>query len=127
MDDIKSPKKKQKTGRPKLDIDGHQVQALASFHCTDKEIASFFDCHPDTLRSRFSAFLDKGREEGKRRLRKMQWEAAEKGNVVMLIWLGKQYLNQKESPENNDNADKSNVVYESEWGGMFEQSNSNKE
>ena len=29
----------------------------------------------------------------------MQWKSAEKGNVVMLIWLGKQVLGQSDTPE----------------------------
>jgi hypothetical protein len=28
----------------------------------------------------------------------MQWKAADKGNVTMLIWLGKQVLGQAETP-----------------------------
>ena len=37
--------------------------------------------------------------QGKIELRKKQWEIAMDGNVKMLIWLGKQYLGQSESPE----------------------------
>ena len=29
----------------------------------------------------------------------MQWSAAENGNSTMLVWLGKQYLNQKDKQE----------------------------
>jgi hypothetical protein len=32
-------------------------------------------------------------------LRRMQWQAAENGNPTMLVWLGKQYLNQKDKAE----------------------------
>ena len=37
--------------------------------------------------------------EQKIELRKKQWEVAMDGDVRMLIWLGKQYLGQSESPE----------------------------
>ena len=37
--------------------------------------------------------------EQKIELRKKQWEVAMDGDVKMLIWLGKQYLGQSESPE----------------------------
>jgi hypothetical protein len=29
----------------------------------------------------------------------MQWKAADRGNVTMLIWLGKQVLGQSEQPQ----------------------------
>jgi hypothetical protein len=85
-----------KVGRPKLDIDPEQVTRLARLHCTMEEMASFFGCHRDTLHNNFSAEIDKGRSEGNISLRRKQWQmAVEKGNVVMLIWLGKQMLGQR--------------------------------
>ena len=85
-----------KVGRPKLDIDPEQVTRLARLHCTMLEMASFFGCHIDTLRDNFSNEIDKGRSEGNISLRRKQWQmAVEKGNVVMLIWLGKQMLGQR--------------------------------
>ena len=87
--------KERKLGRPKLDIDPEQVKRLARLHCTTQEMAYFFDCHVDTLRDNFSNFIDKGKAEGNISLRRKQWQmAVEKGNVVMLIWLGKQMLGQ---------------------------------
>ncbi len=85
-----------KVGRPKLDIDPEQVKRLARLHCTMQEMADFFGCHRDTLHNNFSAEIDKGRSEGNISLRRKQWQmAVEKGNVVMLIWLGKQMLGQR--------------------------------
>jgi hypothetical protein len=87
--------KERKLGRPKLDIDPEQVKRLARLHCTTQEMAYFFDCHVDTLRDNFSNFIDKGKAEGNISLRRKQWQmAVERGNVVMLIWLGKQMLGQ---------------------------------
>lgn len=91
--------------RPKkYNIDTKQVESLAGFGCTNKEIASFFGCSADLIEKSYSEFMTKGREKGKIRLRQWQMKAAEKGNVTMLIWLGKQMLGQKEQPleENND-------------------------
>ena len=86
--------------RPKkYDIDTEQVEKLASFGCTNIEIASFFGCTDSLLRKSYSEFLTKGRDKGKIRLRQMQWKAADKGNVTMLIWLGKQVLGQVEKSE----------------------------
>ena len=61
-----------------------------------QEMADFFGCHRETLRENFSPQIDKGRSEGNISLRRKQWQmAVEKGNVVMLIWLGKQMLGQR--------------------------------
>ncbi len=87
-----------KGGRPKKPIDMEMVSKLAMIHCTMEEIASFFDVHVDTLRNR-EGFLDvykRGMDDGKKSLRRMQFTSAEKGNVTMQIWLGKQYLKQRD-------------------------------
>ena len=86
--------------RPKkYDIDTKQVEQLASYGCTNREIASFFGCDESLIKKSYSSFLTKGRDKGKIRLRKLQWNAAEKGNVPMLIWLGKQLLDQTDKQE----------------------------
>lgn len=85
--------------RPKKVIDPEQVKALAGIGCTMIEIASVMKCSVDTLENRFSDVIKEGRETGRMSLRRMQWEAAKKGNTVMLIWLGKQLLGQKEKVE----------------------------
>ena len=95
--------------RQKLKIDKEKVEQLASFGCTTSEIGSFFGCDEGTIRNRFSENLTKGKEKGKIRLRQMQWKAADKGNVTMLIWLGKQLLGQ---------ADKSEVTWENPVDGV---------
>ena len=45
----------------------------------------------------YSPAIEK-RDLGKVSLRRQQWKAAEKGNITMQIWLGKQLLKQSESP-----------------------------
>lgn len=98
----KQPAKKAaklKTGRPSSEIDARLVENLASIGCTLKEIAAACNCHQDTLLNRFSEVMDKGRENGKTRLRKKQIELALAGNVTLLIWLGKQMLGQAEKVE----------------------------
>ena len=47
----------------------------------------------------FEDFYKKHNDEGRMSLRRMQWSAAENGNSTMLVWLGKQYLNQKDKQE----------------------------
>ena len=86
--------------RPKkYKLDKDKIEQLASFGCTNTEIASFFGCSSDLIEKSYSEFLTKGRDKGKIRLRQMQWKAADKGNVAMLIWLGKQVLGQTEKSE----------------------------
>ncbi len=90
-------------GRPKLEISETQVLNLAKLMCTHKEIASFFNCSTDTIADRFSDTIIKGHEVGKISLRRKQWKLAGK-NAAMAIWLGKQYLDQREkvTPGNSD-------------------------
>lgn len=85
--------------RPKIEINPIEVEKLAAMQCTNSEIAAFFDCSQDTIERRFAAELAKGREKGKAKLRRLQWQSAEKGNVVMQIWLGKQILGQSDKTE----------------------------
>lgn len=93
-----------KVGRPRLNIDPETVRKLARLHCTMQEMADFFGCHRETLLNNFSTEIAKGKSEGNISLRRKQWQmAVEKGNVVMLIWLGKQMLGQVNERLDNDN------------------------
>ena len=57
-------KEKKSMGRPKkYDIDTKEVEQLASFGCTNIEIASFLGCDESLLRKTYSEFLTKGREK----------------------------------------------------------------
>lgn len=78
-----------------------KVLLYASHFCTIKEIiaALNLDCTPETFTNNFRDIYQKGREQGKQILRSLQNKAASNGNVTMLIWLGKQYLGQRETPE----------------------------
>lgn len=85
--------------RPLKDIDPKDVEKLASMFASNVEIAHFLDCSVDTLTRRFAEELNKGRSLGRIALRKLQWASAQKGNVVMQIWLGKQILGQVDKHE----------------------------
>jgi hypothetical protein len=85
----------------KYDIDTEEVEKLASYGCTNVEIADFFGCDESLIRKSYSEFLTKGRADMKIRLRKMQFNLAEK-SAVMGIWLGKQMLNQTDYPITED-------------------------
>ena len=92
--------KKKTPGRPKkYKIDTEQVERLAGLGCTNTEIASFFDVGEHIIRKSYAEYLTKGRDKGKIRLRQWQLKSAERGNVAMLIWLGKQMLGQTDKQE----------------------------
>jgi hypothetical protein len=97
---VKETPKKNKGGRPKIVIDYAMVEKFASMQCTYKEIACFFECSEDRLKKdeEFIHHYKKAFESGKMSLRRIQWKLAEK-NTTMAIWLGKQYLNQKDNIE----------------------------
>ena len=86
--------------RPKFKIDYEAVRKLASIMCTEKEIASFLGCDERTLQrdDEFCRVFKEGKETGKMSLRRMQWKLAEK-SYAMAIFLGKQYLGQRDTFE----------------------------
>ena len=86
--------------RPKkYNIDTEQVEKLASFGCSNTEIASFFGCDESLIRKSYSEFIAKGKDKGKIRLRQLLWKSAERGNVAMQIWLSNQYLGMTDKQE----------------------------
>jgi len=96
--------------RPKKQIDQSMVEKLAMIMCTMNEIASVVGCSVDTLERRFADVIKEGQAKGKTSLRRWQYQAAEKGNTAMLIWLGKQFLGQTEKIDQSIEANKSFVL-----------------
>ena len=88
-------------GRPKKEIDYISVEKLANIQCTQEEIANFLGLSVRTLQrdEEFCRIYKKGQDNGKMSLRRMQWKLAEK-SYAMAIFLGKQYLGQKDIVEN---------------------------
>lgn len=80
--------------RPEIEVDPEMVIKLASFGCTTKDIGDVLGCSDQTLNRRFREELVEGRAKLRNRLRMKQVEVAMSGNVSMLIWLGKQLLDQ---------------------------------
>lgn len=104
-----SGKERAKTGRPpKLVVTDElltQIQGLARIQCTQREAAAVLRVDRDTfglfLRSHEKAreAWETGLESGKASLRRLQFKNAENGNATMQIWLGKQWIDQKDKSE----------------------------
>ncbi len=88
-------------GRPKKVIDYALAEKLAHIQCTVSEIANMMGVARETLErdKQFRHIHEKGMENGRSSLRRLQWKAAEAGDRTILIWLGKQYLGQKDRSE----------------------------
>lgn len=84
---------------------------LCSIQCTKEEICAVLEVSEKTLNSwcnnvygeNFSLVFNEKREYGKSSLRRTQWKLAEK-NPTMAIFLGKQYLRQRDNIEVEHNA-----------------------
>lgn len=92
-----------KMGRPKIYIDQKEFEKLCKLQCTLEEIAGWFDCSEDkiemwckeTYLTTFSDIFKVKSQGGKVSLRRMQFKLAETSSA-MAIWLGKQYLGQRD-------------------------------
>ena len=85
--------------RPVKAVDTEAIKKLSQLHCTYEEIAEFLDVSTKTLQRNYVHLIKKGREMGKISLRRAQFEKAIGGNVAMMIWLGKQHLDQRDKIE----------------------------
>lgn len=109
---MEETEKKDGRGRPwvRTNIDREVFEQLCGIQCTQQEIADFFgmsvdsvlrwckDTYNMTFEEAFSQFRSKGRVS----LRRTQWRMSEK-NPALAIWLGKQYLGQKDEQNINQN------------------------
>ena len=96
---------RKKTGPKPMIIDYDQVANDASLQYTEYEIAQHIGLSDDGFRKRKARdkklrdALDKGRARGRGSLRRAQWKGAQAGNPTMLIWMGKQYLGQRDKAD----------------------------
>jgi len=93
--------------RPKKEFNVETFEKLCAIQALETEIANWFDMSHDTINRRchevygdsFANTYKKYSENGKISLRRKQVQVALGGNVTMLIWLGKQILNQTDKAE----------------------------
>ena len=84
-------------------------ESLCSIQCTREEICAVLNVSKDTLLrwckatygTDFETIFEQKKMYGKMSLRRMQYKLAEK-NPTMAIWLGKQYLGQKDTINNTN-------------------------
>ena len=92
--------------RPRIEIDREQFIGLCNIQCTLHEIAYWFKCSEDTIerwckrefKEGFADTYKKYSVGGLISLRRYQLKMAEH-NPTMAIWLGKQYLGQRDKIE----------------------------
>lgn len=92
-----------KTGRPYKEIDKKLFENLCGIMCTEAEMCNLLDVTDKTLNSwckrtygkSFSEVYKKYSDTGRISLRRLQFQHAKK-SVPMAIFLGKQYLGQRD-------------------------------
>jgi AraC-like DNA-binding protein len=102
----------------KKKLDWELIDNLIKIGCTNKEIAAVVKVDEDTLTNHckkekgmlFSEYIKRGQGEFRMSLRRLQYKAAQNGNVTMLIWLGKQFLGQKDKVINENINDTPQIV-----------------
>jgi hypothetical protein len=92
-------KSRPKRGRPPLAISAKSVEELAALGCNPEEIAGVLGCSRDTIDRNFAEQVALGRMRLAKKLRERQIDIAMNGSVPLLIWLGKQYLGQRDKAE----------------------------
>lgn len=100
---------KSKRGRPSKEVDWDTFEKLCEIQCTQKEMAFVLGVHPETLSYKaketyeedYQAVYERYSAKGIESLRRSQFNLA-KTNASMAIWLGKQYLGQKDTVSENN-------------------------
>ena len=91
-------------GRPRKEISIAELEKLVALQATAGECASWCNVSEDTIDLRvkeagyagFTDFFKRHRGAGQVSLRRKQFETAMTGNPTMLVWLGKDWLDQSD-------------------------------
>jgi hypothetical protein len=101
-------------GRKKINIDWDKVDSYLKAQCSGPGIAAILGVHENTLYNRclidknvdFGAYAAIKKGEGREILRAKQFKTAMDGDKTMLIWLGKQYLEQSDKIDHSNKGEK---------------------
>ncbi len=93
-------------GRPEKPIDWELVDKLLICGCTATEISAHFDMGYDRFCDRlkdkygtsFTLYSTEKRQKGISLLKAKQYDKALKGDNTMLVWVGKNFAGQRETP-----------------------------
>jgi len=104
--------------RKKIEIDWNLVDEMLKDFCEGTEVADALGIHKETLydavkatfNTDFSDYKAQKRARGCQSLRQKQVSSANKGNVSMLIWLGKQYLGQSDKTDHTTKGESLNQI-----------------
>ena len=91
-------------------VDFEQFEKLCTMQCTQKEIMDFFNIQSkDTINARirehygenecFKSVYERFKSGGKIAIRRKQFQVGMSGNTSMLIWLGKNWLDQSDKQD----------------------------
>ena len=114
MATTKKDKQKKPIGRPRIELDPKQAKIFGYFRATYQTMAEQIGCSHDTIQremdrenSDFASEYKKGFAAMKMKLSEAQVKTAiDEHNPTLLVWLGKQYLGQKDVPDTcNENKD----------------------
>jgi predicted transcriptional regulator len=99
-----------------------EVAAFATAMVTQKELGELLGITQQAVSEMLQkpAYRDaweRARNNTRYELRKAQIEAAKGGDRTMLIWTGKQYLDQKDAPHTIEQHTDVQIRYEAVWGG----------
>ena len=89
------------SGRKPVSIDVVELEKLCSLQCTNDELAAWFKCSVRTIETyskkpEFAEVITRGRAKGRISVRRAQMKLLEAGNATMGVWLGKQFLGQRD-------------------------------
>jgi hypothetical protein len=98
---------KKVTGRPPIEIDWGKLDAILQFGARALDCRGILDvsedCIADNIKKKYGLTFSEYRElrmsTMRAKLLQKQFDVAMMGNVAMLIWLGKQHLDQKDKQE----------------------------
>lgn len=102
--------------RPEIKIDWKIADDLLTAGCLGTEVAAYFGMHPETFYDRvqkqykigFTEYMQQKRSHGDALIRAQQFAKSigitKKGDNMMLIWLGKNRLNQNDNDQKFDGA-----------------------
>lgn len=116
-EELEARKRRATMGRPRKQIDKTEFEKLCCYQFTEKELAAWFGVNVDTILAwckrtygmSFSEIFRQKRVIGNILLRKIQWDMAKK-SPTMAIFLGKNYLGQKDKAVIASDTDERKVI-----------------